>query len=34
MKLIESDKITQGKRIKIGDIIIIGTKPKPILQLT
>lgn len=25
--IIESDQIAQGKRIKIGNIIIIGTKP-------
>lgn len=27
--IVESDKIDQGKRIKIGGIIIIGTKPIP-----
>lgn len=26
MMIVESDKIDQGKRIKIGNIIIIGTK--------
>lgn len=26
MKIVESDQILQGKRIKIGNIIIIGTK--------
>jgi MOSC domain-containing protein YiiM len=25
--IIESDQVAQGKRIKIGNIIIIGTKP-------
>jgi hypothetical protein len=27
MVIIESDQVAQGKRIKIGNIIIVGTKP-------
>lgn len=30
VEIVESDQIQQGKRIKIGNIIIIGTKPIPI----
>lgn len=27
LKIVECDQIPQGKRIKIGDVIIVGTKP-------
>lgn len=27
MEIVESDQIQQGKRIKIGNVIIVGTKP-------
>jgi hypothetical protein len=27
MAIVESDQVGQGKRIKIGNVIIIGTKP-------
>jgi hypothetical protein len=28
MKVIESNEIAVGKQIKIGNVIVIGTKPK------
>lgn len=34
MRIVESEQIATGKRIKIGDIVIIGTKPKEKLDCT